>query len=114
MASLIGFIRLSPSEFLAFAETIYSLNAVFKLIYGPVRTEAFCKENLVQSLPRKMKVSGHFKICVLDNVLDRILCVTLKKGSYLKHLHPPTCIPSGPGCHCLIWAENRCNGEEGV
>lgn len=105
LASLKFFIRLSPREFSAFAEASYSINAVFKVSYGPVRTESFCKEKLVQSLPRKMKVSGHFTLHFLDNVLDTILCVTLKKGSYLKRLHPPTRIPSISGCHCVIWAE---------
>lgn len=84
---------------------ICSLNAVFKVPYGPIRTESSHKENLLQSLPRKTKVSVQFQIHILGNVLETVLCVSLKKGSYLTNIHPHTHIPSGTGGHCVIWAE---------
>lgn len=67
---------------------------LFKVSYGPVKIDSSYKEKQVQSLPRKMKTSGHVAVCFLGNVLDRILRVTLNKGSYLEYLHPPTYIPS--------------------
>lgn len=88
---------------------ICSLNAVLKVPYDPVRTESSHKENLLHSFPRKTKVSVQFKIHILGNELETVLCVTLKKGSYLKNIHPHT--HSGTGGHCVIWAEWRCNGE---
>lgn len=56
-------------------------------------------------LTRKMKASGHSAIRFLDTVLGRIPPVTLKKGSYLEYLHPPTHVPSSPECRSVIQAE---------